>query len=318
MKICYLVLVHHKFDQALRMVGRLAGPNTEFVFHIDARSDPSATAHFRKTVTRELNDVGFAKRVKAKWGSYWLAVSALYCAEVGLRINADRYVLLSGQDYPIVSREEIVEFFSRNRAAEYIEAYPIDVNDKNVAGWSPYYRFRRYHVWIGHRRKPFPLLRKALPPIPLYHGSAWWALSHAALTYVVEQFRSNHRLRRCMRTGFFVEEAYVNSLMMASPFAHNITGHNVTFVQWTPTSGPHPKILRYEDLPQLKRSAWRPEGTYPERVCLDQQQRDAWNMSPSGLEPRLFARKFDAALDHQILDTLDGLHTRPAERERVI
>lgn len=106
-----------------------------------------------------------------------------------------------------------------------------------------------------------------------------------------------------------MDEAYVQSLMMASPFAHNMAGHNLTFVQWTPSSGPHPKTLRYEDLEQLTRSAWRSEATYSKPLCLDKQQRDAWNRSPSTVEPRLFARKFDSALDHRILDTLDELHT---------
>ena len=47
MRICYLVLVHHKFDQAARMIRRLAGPDCGFVLHIDRNADPESIQRFR-------------------------------------------------------------------------------------------------------------------------------------------------------------------------------------------------------------------------------------------------------------------------------
>jgi hypothetical protein len=98
------------------------------------------------------------------------------------------------------------------------------------------------------------------------------------VTYVAEQFVSNRSLRRYLRTGFLVDEVYVPTLIMASKLATKVAGSNVTFAQWTPTSGPHPKTLGIDDLQELLTS------------------------------PKLFARKVDARADESLLNELDRIH----------
>jgi hypothetical protein len=65
---------------------------------------------------------------------------------------------------------------------------------------------------------------------------------------------------------------------MSSPLRSRVAGHNLTYAEWTPTSGPHPKTLGMEDLPSLQSSS------------------------------KLFARKFDADVDSVVLDELDRRH----------
>jgi hypothetical protein len=277
-KICYLVLLHQKFDQALRMIRRLAGPDCGFIIHIDASARLSAVQAFRKDL--ESLPVVYTQRVSSRWGSYRQAMAIMHCiqAAVGRMEPFDRYVLISGQDYPIAPRARLFEFFESNPRAEFIEAFPLDVTEADSAGWTPYYRFRRYHIWIGQRHVALPFVRKPLPPLPIYHGSTWWALTRAALLYVAAQFRSDRSLQSYLQTGFLVDEVYVPTLLMASSFASRIEGSNVTFAQWTPTSGPHPKTLQMGDLEELLSSS------------------------------KLFARKFDASLDGSLMDELDRLH----------
>lgn len=279
MRICYLVLVHHKFEQALRMVRRLAGPDSGFVFHIDTSADSTCVASFRAEL-QSFKPVVYAPSVKSRWGSYRQALAIMRCVQAAVRQMEpfDRYVLLSGQDYPIAGRAEITEFFSKHPDTEFLEAFPQDVTDAAVPGWSPYYRFRRHHIWIGERRLHVPVLRKGVPPIPIFHGSTWWALTRAAAVYIADQFDSNRRLKRYLRTGFLVDEVYIPTLIMGSPFSSRVAGSNVTYAEWTPTSGPHPKTLRTDDLDGLLAS------------------------------PKLFARKFDLAFDESLMNELDALH----------
>ncbi len=136
-----------------------------------------------------------------------------------------------------------------------MEAFATDVLDPRAPGWSPHYRFQRYHFGVGDHRFVLPVLRKRPPPLAIFHGSTWWALTHGALQYLPSEFESNGALRRYLKTSFLVEEAYVPTLMMASPFALAIAGSGVTFAQWTPTSGPHPKVLRWADLETLAASS---------------------------------------------------------------
>jgi Core-2/I-Branching enzyme len=280
MRICYLVLVHHKFDQAARMIRRLAGPNCGFVLHIDRNADPESIQRFRADL-RSIDGIVYARCVRVRWGSYAqaLAIMRSIQAAVGRPERYDRYVLLSGQDYPIVPRWRIDQSFRDDPQSEYVEAYALNVMD-DAPGWSPYYRFRRYHLFLGRFHRALPYTRKGPPPQAIYHGSTWWALTHPALEFIAREFKNNSRLRRYLRTSFLVDEAYVPTLLMGSPFRSRVAGHNLTYAKWTPTSGPHPKTLGIEDLPSL------------------------------GSSSKLFARKFDADVDSTVLDELDRLHAQ--------
>lgn len=48
------------------------------------------------------------------------------CVRVAYRDaeRCDRYLLLSGQDYPIADRTHIAEFFAENPDKEFLEAFP--------------------------------------------------------------------------------------------------------------------------------------------------------------------------------------------------
>jgi hypothetical protein len=271
------VLVHHKFDQALRLIRRLAATDCRFVLHIDSAADADDVSAFRGEL-EPLNPV-YARSVQSTWGSYRLALAVMRCVQAAVRQlePLDRYVLLSGQDYPISAPARITKFFSTHPDKEFIEAIAQDVNDPDVPGWSPYFRFRRYHLWIGNRHLRLPYLRKGTPPLPIFHGSTWWALTRNAMVYISDQFDSNRRLKRYLRTSFLADEAYIPTLMMGSPFASAVMGHNLTFAKWTPNSGPHPKTLIIDDLAELLSSS------------------------------KLFARKFDALVDETVMNKLDAL-----------
>lgn len=285
MKICYLILVHNKFDQAARMIGRLAGPHVSFVLHIDKNVAADAVEAFQARLY-SFGKVAYARRERARWGSYQQALAIMRCVEAAVDEHPgfDRCVLLSGQDYPIASHERVCQFFEAHREAEFIESFALDLSYVSGPGWTPYYRFRRYHVWFGNRRFVVPGLRKGMPAIPLYHGSTWWALSSGAMHYLASEFRTNHVMRHYLEAGFLVDEVYVPTLMMNSPFASQVTGHNTTYFEFTGTSGPHPKTFVAADFDTLSRSA------------------------------KLFARKFDAGVDAEILDLLDSSAAAESDR----
>ena len=96
-----------------------------------------------------------------------------------------------------------------------------------------------------------------------------------AVAYVVDQFKSNRVLRRYLRSAFLVEELYIPTLMMSSPFSKKVACADVTYTKFTPAYGPHPKILTATDFDALMAS------------------------------PKLFGRKVDSAVDVSILDMLD-------------
>lgn len=282
-RICYLILLHHKLEQARRLLARLAGADTAFVLHLDRSVPRAAVAKFRSALPGSC-PIAFAPRVRSRWGTYDGARAAIHCIQTALQSEPfDRYILLSGQDYPIANRAQIAEFFRSHRELEYLEAFPRDVTvESTEPGWSAHYRFSRYHVWIGKHRRVLPLIRKRPPTIPVCHGATWWALTHPAVSFIAREFETNHALRRYFKSGFLVDEAYIPTLMRSSPFAAHIVGSNLTYAQWTSTSGPHPKVLTTADWGSLLAA------------------------------PQLFARKFDSTVDEALMDMLDALHGEPA------
>jgi hypothetical protein len=273
-RICYLVTLYQKFEQAARLVQRLDGPGCGFVFHIDSKVSQEIVSEFGLYCRPRRFE--FARRERWRWGSFNGVRAIMNSLEAASSMGRfDRYVLLSGQDYPIVSNRHIGQFFERHATEEFIETRLLNVLDAGAPGWSPHYRFSRYHVWIGSHRRVLPFLRKGPPPLPVCHGSTWWALTHQAVTYLLEQFEQSDAVRSYFRSGFLVEEACIQSLMYSSPFRDHIVDQDVTFAKWTPDSGPHPKVLRQSDLQEVLKSG------------------------------KLFARKMDAEIDSEVLDALD-------------
>jgi hypothetical protein len=233
--------------------------------------------------------VSFAKRERSKWGSYRLNLAIANCIEAAILSSDkfDRCILISGQDYPIKSQGEILQFFREHPDIEFIEAFPRDASDATAPGWTPYYRFRRYHIWFGNRRRVLPILRKKLPDFPIFHGSLWWALSRDAVLYLASEFKKSGKVCKFFRSGFLVDEACIQTLMMNSLFADRVSGHDLTFAEWTPTSGAHPKVMKSDDFGALIAS------------------------------PKLFARKFDSEIDSNVLDMLDAVHFRSVEKNKI-
>jgi Core-2/I-Branching enzyme len=276
-KLRYILLLHTKFVQAEKLIRRLVANEVSFVIHIDAKVQRGDVERFQSAI-KDVPDVLYARRVDGRWGSYGQAeaiMSGIQCAASSPN-KCDRCVLLSGQDYPIATQGEIEKFFTKNASIEYCEAYQLDITDKATPGWSPHYRFCCYHFWFRGRRHTVPFLRKSAPAEVLYHGSTWWALTGAAIAYISLEFERNKKLRDFLRTGFLVDEVYVPTLLMNSPFAHRVARMNVTFAEWTPTSGPHPRTLVLGDLHRLLASS------------------------------KLFARKFDQQIEPELLNLLDA------------
>ena len=209
MKLCYIVLIHHRFEQAARLLRRLQGGGVSFVVHIDSKAARADIDSFKGLVAGL--SVVYARRVNARWGSYNLAAAIMNSiwSAVHEAMDFDRCVILSGQDYPIASEQEIFEFFQADPSTEYFEGWPLDLSDAIKKGWTPYFRFRRVHVWLGRKRLVVPLLRKRIPSYALFHGSGWWALTRDAVKYLDEAFRSRAGYRWMLRTSFLVDEVCV-------------------------------------------------------------------------------------------------------------
>ena len=122
--------VHKNDEQVNRLINHLSKDFDIFV-HIDQRSSLKI---------RESGNVFVYKKHKVYWGSFNQIMATLYLLKKAFKKGYDRYILISGQDLPIKTNEEIKIFFENNDT-EYIHIEKIP----SQRGWPDMGRLTKYH-----------------------------------------------------------------------------------------------------------------------------------------------------------------------------
>ena len=120
MKLAFLISTHTDIPQLRRLVEALPD-NSVFFIHVDKKVD---IAPFKEAFIGDERVVFIDYRVNVKWGSIneieyqmELVRAALECGE-----QFERLIIISGMDYPVWSKEQIVQFFEQDREKEYLAA----------------------------------------------------------------------------------------------------------------------------------------------------------------------------------------------------
>lgn len=126
------------------------------------------------------------------------------------RYNYDYYFLISGQDFPLVSADEIVSFLSDNKT-NYLNLFKTKNNGANhstnydkrneiifkdwMFGRGLLYRIIR-RSWVqltGGYTHTFAIFkRKNLCNLPFYFGSSWWCLTGETVNYILNYLKKHH------------------------------------------------------------------------------------------------------------------------------
>ena len=175
----------------------------------------------------------------------------------------DRFVLLSGLDYPVWNPERIKTFFENNKDKEYVCGYnitkcPYDYQLRKIK----YYHFfrdiplphksflRRLIVggtaillkYIGIHRRPVMMIKGK--PYDVYFGSSWISITRECALFLMEQFVQEDGIKKYFSTVYAPDELCVPTLVMNSKFAKNaiLVEGNLSFQGVTPLH-----YLNYED-----------------------------------------------------------------------
>lgn len=237
-RLAFLILAHTDPQHIGRLCKRLLPYGAVFV-HIDGKRDlrpfldaaPEGAVYLRN-------------RVRVTWGGFSIVRATLNLIEEALRSAPDarRFVLLSGQDYPIRPLDDLVALFEKDPLHEYVRAFRMTESDhhrnqvlnyrhlNDVLPFAPkgalgkaVFQFNRLIRRIDRetgkrlvRRYPFPL-------IPAY-GSQWWALTREAVEHIVDFLRRNPRYVRFYRNTFAPDEHFFQTIVHGSPQAANTEG----------------------------------------------------------------------------------------------
>ncbi len=283
MKIAYLLLIHQRPRHFARMLRALDDDGVHFFVHIDAKSDISP---FRKAAA-EYTNVTFLEspeRVLVFWSGFSTITAILNLLRAAHRTHPSfvRYALLSGADFPIKPNDQIREALRSDiefiRADHRIDPQIDDRHSRRIRYLHLYdrplfnpktSRHPRFATLSGRLLRLLP--QRSLPSIPLYQGSAWWALTAPCVEFILRYVEDNPAYSNFFRYVSTPDEVFFHSIVFHSPFrpkvSHDVESvsdpfhdrfdgddHASHFIDWKTPGIELPKILDLSDMDRIRKS----------------------------------------------------------------
>ena len=125
MKIAFIITAYKLPLHIDRVISLMNHESFYFFIHLDKKID---IENFQ-FLTKRKNVFFVKKRSKIKWASFSIAQAVMDSLEEAKSFSHfDRYVLMSGQDFPLMTPEEFLKLLHLNPTTEYIHAIPYDLN----------------------------------------------------------------------------------------------------------------------------------------------------------------------------------------------
>ncbi len=236
MKVAYLLLAHKDPGQILRLVNSL-GNTGDFFIHIDKKTKATPFYHYLSTCN---NVIFTSKRHKVSWAGWSMIKGYMEALQLALNSdeNYDRFVLLTGQDYPLMSNKQIIEEFSKHLRTEYVMAYNIVTStlktdkDKIIRRWyldPPFknaflqrvYKSIMYRVLTKHFMRSdiqVPLGNKMVDP---YFGQMLSAFTKEGAELIMNTYLYDKGYNAIMKHVFAAVEIYWQTIIFNSPLRDN-------------------------------------------------------------------------------------------------
>jgi hypothetical protein len=271
-RIAYVVSAYKNPDHLSRLVHRLhTGLETRFLLHVDRKTD-EATHRAMHAGVADLEHVHFLPRHACHWGGFGHVRASLKAIAELVRDGElpDYTILLSGQDYPIKSNAFIHDFLARGEGRSFFMHFSLPTKNWTNGGLG---RFRDWHLRHRKLHLRLPLLRRVPGGLRPWGGSAYWMVSAGALRTIADFVDAQPEYVRFFKHVDIPDELFFQTILLNSPEAERCVDFRLHYTEWSRT--PAPAVLTTGDFPQLAASS-----------CL-------------------FARKFDEAVDEEVLDLVD-------------
>lgn len=237
MKIAYLILAHANPKLIERAIGRLSSDDCGFFVHIDRKSRMEEFSRIQGG-----NIFFMEPRLPVFWGDFSQVEAILLLLRQGLQQagSYDRFVLLSGSDYPLRSAQYINDFFEEHHRQEFISGVKVP----NEAAGKPLSRINKFVVSPRRplRRSVVRALgklglterdyRKHLGNLEPYAGSEWWALTREASQYALQFVDRHPEVTDFFRNVCAADEAFFQTILANSEF-HSRMRRNLVYDDWS-------------------------------------------------------------------------------------
>lgn len=276
MRIAYILSAYTDAPHLRRLVDALDDGWADFYVHIDRKVDDTP---FRKQLAGRAI---FVPRHWISWGG-WEQVEyqkELLKAVMQSGVEYGRVVCLSGQDYPLWSRQAIRSCFERQSDSEFIIGMNLTRSGESrflrrVTHYHPFRDLPWRNNWLKNKlvvagrwlmrllplRKPACVTLQGGSEVDVYFGSDYWALTETCARYVYDALCREKKVVRYFRHSFVPSEMCIQTLVFNSPFAGKAIRYDGAYRglhALTPLHyieyGKCIKLLTADDWPRLRKS----------------------------------------------------------------
>lgn len=286
-KHAYLIIANKNFSQLQTLLTLLDDVRNDIYLLIDAKATSEIPVFKLNTST-----LNILPQMKIYWGSYSLIEAEIRLFKSAIHVGYDYYHLISGDDLPIATQDEIHGFFDKNPNKIFL-TYSNMYMKKEIAKRTKKYLFDKHFrdkdtilkhfFWSGFRKLESTILvfQKSRVSIELIdYASNWLSVDHEFAEAIIKNEKWIHH-NFC--GGFLVDEVFiptlVNYLSMNSKVYYDVPVQdnfdelqgNLRYINWWQGN---PYTWREDSLNDLK---------YAKKLG------------------HFFSRKFDKNIDEQII-----------------
>jgi hypothetical protein len=270
--IAYFLLVHRYPAQFKRLFKAIYAPGNQYVVHVD-KSSGVALARDISVFLSPYQGVEVLEPKNALWGGYSLVDAELRGMARLLEMDSQwtHYINLSGQDFPLKSQDYIRQFFAANPGKQFICAL-----DQRKERPDTMNRVSHFFIEENGQLTATGVARPYLTGDTPFIGTQWKAVTRSFCEFVCHDPRVE-RFKAFYRNSFIADEAFFQTVLMNSGDQGVVMNNDLRMIDWVPDGDIKLRPRNYDakDIHQLENS------------------------------PDLFARKFDAETDAEILTLLE-------------
>lgn len=280
----YLIIAH-RYDETFKTLLRMLDRDENDIYvHMDLKNKQFDEDDCRKLIKK--SSIYFTKRTSVTWGGYSQINSELILLEMATAHRKYNYYhLLSGQDLPIKSNNEIMNFFKKHQGVEFVafDKEKFDCDDR-VRYFYPLQEMvgRNRKSFLGRISSAMTLFQKVAhlkrnAEIQFQKGPNWFSITDDLARYVIER---KEWIRKAFHDTICCDEVFLQTIVINSVFAERI-------YQYASTKNTEEAAMRLVD--------WERGGPY---VFKSEDYSELLNSN------MFFARKFDCQTDNNIVNKL--------------
>ncbi|XP_063816764.1 xylosyltransferase 2 isoform X2 [Pseudophryne corroboree] len=288
LRVVYMLVVHGRaLRQLKRLIKAIYHKDHFYYIHVDQRSNylHNKVIEFAQHYT---NIRVTPWRMITIWGGASLLTMYLRSMQDLLEMADwpwDYFINLSATDYPTRTNQELVLFLSKYRDKNFLKSHGRD-NARFIKkqGLDRLFHECDSHMWrLGERKIP--------EGIVLDGGSDWFALTHKFVKYVT--YTDDvlvSELRRFYKYTLLPAESFFHTVLENSHDCNTLVDNNLRVTNWNRKLGCRCQYKHIVDWCGCSPNDFKPQDVI--RLQLSR--------------PTFFARKFESAVNQEVLDILDA------------